>query len=177
MNAAVRKKSPYVEVGILLLAVVDSAEEVLVLKENAVLDILGDQCKILIDDPAAAHVHMADFGVAHLAVRQTYEKAGSIALLEGTFCHQFVHDRCLCHVYCVCDVVLGQTISVKNHQNYRFLFHALISFFIIEIMTILIYKILPFFGMVLNRFFTFPCLCAKVLRLPFPAFPSGRSSS
>ena len=48
------------EVGILLFAVVDGAEEVLILEENAVLDIFCDECQILIDDPSGADIHVAN---------------------------------------------------------------------------------------------------------------------
>ena len=40
------------EVGILLFAVVDSAEEVFILEENTVLDVLCDEGEVLIDDPS-----------------------------------------------------------------------------------------------------------------------------
>ena len=41
-----------------------------VLEELAVADALVDAGEVLVDDPAGAHVHVADFGVAHLAGRQ-----------------------------------------------------------------------------------------------------------
>ncbi|MNZ99418.1 hypothetical protein D3C78_1187410 [compost metagenome] len=41
-----------------------------VLEELAVANGLGDAGEVLVDDTAGAQVHVTDFGVAHLPVRQ-----------------------------------------------------------------------------------------------------------
>ena len=50
--AAVGEQTPYMQVGIILLAVIDSAQQLFVLEENSVFDIFCDQGQVLIDDAA-----------------------------------------------------------------------------------------------------------------------------
>ena len=121
--AAVGKQAPDVQIGIVLFTVIDGAEQFFVLEEYAVLDIFGDQCQVLIYDAAAAHVHMADLGVAHLAIRKTYEQSGGIALLERILFHQLIHYRGLCHIDRIGLLVLRQAITVQYHKYYGFSFH------------------------------------------------------
>ena len=81
--AAVAQKAHQVQIAAGLLAIGDSIEESGILKEIAVRNGLGYAGQLLIYDAARAHVHMADFAVTHLAVRQTYVHAGSADLGVG----------------------------------------------------------------------------------------------
>jgi hypothetical protein len=49
---------------------IDSGADGRVLEELAVADRFGHACEVLIHHAAGAEVHVADFGVAHLAIRQ-----------------------------------------------------------------------------------------------------------
>ena len=68
MDAAVRQKSPQVQLLAGLLGVLHRLQQGGIFKEVAVLDGLGDLGQILIDDAPRAHVEVSDFGVAHLPV-------------------------------------------------------------------------------------------------------------
>ena len=72
VNAAVREQTKQMQVRIADFAVVDRREDLGIFKELAVLDFLGDSGQFLINDTACAHIHVADFRVAHLAIRKTY---------------------------------------------------------------------------------------------------------
>ena len=82
-----------------------------------VLDGLGDAREVLIDDAPGAEVHVADFGVAHLAVGQPdilavgVQQGGGIALLQR------VHDR---RPGAIDGVVLGVvvlTVAIEDQQR------------------------------------------------------------
>ena len=63
------------------------------LEELAVADALVDAREVLVDDPAGAHVHVADLGVAHLAGGQADRFAGGDQLRVRIPLHQRVVDR------------------------------------------------------------------------------------
>ena len=86
-----------------------------ILEEIAIIDCLGDTCQFLIDNTAGTHVHVTDFGVAHLAIRKAYRHTGCITLLERACCFQFVHDRCICKIHRVVLMYITLAIAVKNH--------------------------------------------------------------
>src|SRR5438477_9801995 len=50
-------------------------------------------CKILKDDAAGAQIEMADFGVAHLALRQTYVGAAGAELAAGIIAIELIVKR------------------------------------------------------------------------------------
>jgi hypothetical protein len=54
---------------------VASREQFRIVKKRAVLDCRIDAREILIDDPPGADIHVSNFGIAHLTVRQTHELA------------------------------------------------------------------------------------------------------
>ena len=66
--AAVRQKPPQVQLFTVLCSVLHCLEKRGVLEEFAVLDLLGDLGKVLIDDAPRAHVEVSDLGIAHLSV-------------------------------------------------------------------------------------------------------------
>ena len=72
--AAIRKKSPQMQVGMILLTVIDRTQELFVLKEHSVLNVLSDQCEILVNDPSRSDIHMTNLGITHLPVRKSYRK-------------------------------------------------------------------------------------------------------
>ena len=72
MNTTIRKKTPEVEIGVVLLTIVDSSEKILILKEDTVFNIFCDKCQILINDTAGTDIHMTDLGISHLSVGKSY---------------------------------------------------------------------------------------------------------
>ena len=68
--AAVREQAHQVQRGIVLFAVFNRREEGFVVEEIAIRNCLRDAGQFLIDDPPRANVEVADFAVAHLAIRQ-----------------------------------------------------------------------------------------------------------
>ena len=127
VNAAVGEQTPDMEVGVVLLAVLDSAEELFVLKEDAVLDILCDESEVLVDDTAGTDVHVTYLGVTHLSVRKSYSKSGSISELIRALCHQLIHNGCVSHLDGVTLFLLRDAVAVEDHHYYRFLSHINIS--------------------------------------------------
>ena len=72
VDTAIGNKTPEMELAACLFDMADSVKELLILKECAVLDVLCDSGKLLINNAACAHVCVAHFAVAHLSVRKTY---------------------------------------------------------------------------------------------------------
>ena len=121
---AVGQESPQMQIRALFDTVVDCLVELRVCKEISVLDHLGDLGKILIDDTAGAHIHMAHLGVAHLTVGKTDCHSGSVSFNKRTLCHQFFHHGSLSHSHRICFFDVGETVAVKDHQYNRFLSHV-----------------------------------------------------
>ena len=118
---AVGKKSPEMQVGIVLLAVLDGCQKLFIFIELAVPDQLADQCQILINDPSGSDIHMSHLGISHLSVGKSYGHAGCEARDKGALSHQLVDIRGLCHVYGICFLVIGQSETIQDHKYYRFL--------------------------------------------------------
>ncbi len=77
VHAAVTQKTHEMEpIALTGFGLSQRIEQNLIVVELALVDIFVDQGQILIDDPAGAEDHMADFGIAHLARRQTDIDAG-----------------------------------------------------------------------------------------------------
>ena len=112
---AARGDQPHqVERRAVLPAVLRRLEESLILEEIPVLDRFRDPGQLLVDYSPRAHVHMADFRVAHLAVRKADRKTAGIAPDEGIFLLQAVHIRGLCLPDRVVLVVVGDPVAIKN---------------------------------------------------------------
>ena len=114
------------EVGILLFAVVDRTEEVFILKENTILNILCDECEVLIDDSAGTDIHVANLRVAHLSVRKSYCKAGCKTLNIRALSHKLVDNGSLCHCDGIVFLGVGKSETVKNHKYYRSALHIIL---------------------------------------------------
>ena len=92
------------------------AHQHVVFLHRAIHDGLGDQRQLLIDDAARAHVGVADFRVAHLAVRQADEFAGSLQMARVVVCHEAVEDRRLRSFYCIALIELA-TDAAAIHDD------------------------------------------------------------
>ena len=103
------------QVGILHFAVVDRFEDLRILEKYTVLDFLGDPCELLVDDPAGAHVHVSDFGIAHLPVRESYRHTAGISLNKRNTLHKPADDRSICHGDSVSFGIVVKAIAVQDH--------------------------------------------------------------
>ena len=115
VNAAVGQKSVNVQIGILHFTVVDRFEDLGILKEYSVLDLLGDPCKFLINDPAGAHIHVTDLGIAHLPVRESYRHTAGISLYKRNTLHKPADDRSICHGNSVSFGIVVKAIAIQDH--------------------------------------------------------------
>ena len=91
-----------------------------VLEELTVADGLGHPGKVLIDDAARAQVHVTDFGVAHLPVRQAdiHARAGNEAMrLAGA---QAVVDRRVSGVDGVVFRAFAVAEAIQDDQDQGF---------------------------------------------------------
>ena len=90
VHAAVGKQAHDVQGLAIGLGVLDGLDIDLVFKELAGLDLLGDLRQDLEHHAAGADVGVTHLGVAHLALRQTHVKAGSLQLGAGVLGKELV---------------------------------------------------------------------------------------
>ena len=95
----------------------------------AVFDCHVNTGQVLHNDASGTQIHVADFGVAHLTVRQADGKSGSFNQAMRTFFNKPVPIRRLA----VFDgIVRGNrssvTPTVQNQKHYGFLCHYFLSF-------------------------------------------------
>ena len=83
--------------------------------------------EVLVHDASGAEVHMPDFGVAHLSVRQSDVFSAGLQVAERISGAQAVNERLPLCVDCVAVVVTPFAPTVENHQKY-FSVHYLVFF-------------------------------------------------
>ena len=98
---------------------VHARDQGLAREELAVANALVDAREVLIDDPAGAHVHVADFGVAHLSCRQTDGFARRDQLRVRVAAHQLVEDGLARHRDCVVRTVGANAPAVEDDEDDR----------------------------------------------------------
>ncbi len=91
-----------------------------VLEELTVTDGLGHPGEVLIHHATGTEVHVADFGVAHLPVRQTDIHARTRDQAVGHAGAQAVQDWLLGRIDGVGFVAFAVTEAIQNHQDQRF---------------------------------------------------------
>ena len=101
--------------GVVFLRVLYSREKLLIFKEVAILDCLGDSCEILVNNAACAHVCVADLRVAHLSVRKSDGKAGCLARNKRIISHKTIKNGCVSDGKCVVVLARIETYAVKDH--------------------------------------------------------------
>ena len=124
VNTTIREKTPEMEIGTILLAVLDCSEKLFIFEEGTVFDVLGDQGQILVDDTAGTDIHMTYLGVTHLSVGKSDCESGCKTLNERALCLELVDDGSVCHLDSVILGAVRQSESVKYHKNYRSAFHV-----------------------------------------------------
>ena len=83
----IREKSHEMDSRIVFFCIFHCCKKCFILKEISIVDLFGDSGKFLIYDTSCTHIHMSDFGVAHLSVRKTYGKSAGISLHKRILCH------------------------------------------------------------------------------------------
>ncbi len=91
-----------------------------VLEELAVADRFGHACEVLVYHSSGAEVHVADFRVAHLAVRQTHVHTGTGDQAVGYGGSQAVEYRLVGRVHGVVVVAFTVSEAIENYQDQRF---------------------------------------------------------
>ena len=95
-----------------------------VLEHLTVLDGLGDEGELLVDDEAGTHVGVADLGVAHLAIGQANGHAGGVDGGHGVLCHQRIDEGLVGGGHSVTvGLVGGPAEAIHDAEHYGFLGH------------------------------------------------------
>ena len=87
--------------------------------KRALLDGLGDAGEVLVDDAPGPQVHVADLGVAHLAVRQAHVAAIGVDQAVGLLLPQAVHHRSAGGEDGVVGGRFVVAVAVEDDQGYR----------------------------------------------------------
>ncbi len=99
---------------------IDGRADGRVLEELAVADRFGHAGEVLIDHSSGAEVHVADFRVAHLAVRQAHIHARTGDQAVGQGGGQAVQHRLVGRVHGVVVVAFTVSEAIENYQDQRF---------------------------------------------------------
>ena len=119
VDALVLEESEEMELRVVLLPVGDEVRPLLALEELAGRESVVDALQLLDDDPARAHVEVADFGRALIAVRQPNRLAAAVEKAVRIPRPNLVDDGRLRPVHRVPLLALVHTPAITNDQNYR----------------------------------------------------------
>jgi len=120
VNTAIRQQTQDVHGLACTHCLVDSGADGRVLKELAITDRLGDAGEILIHHAAGTQVHVADLGVAHLAVRQTDIHARTRDQAVRHARAKTIQHRFLGRINGVVFVTFTVTEAIQDDQDQRF---------------------------------------------------------
>ena len=115
VDAAIGQKSHDMQRRAVPAAVLHALQQRRIPEEISVLNALGNARQFLVDDPSGTHVQMADFGIAHLSVRQSDRQSGGISLNKGTLLHQPVKIRCIRQSNRIVLSFFTESESVHDH--------------------------------------------------------------
>ncbi len=88
-----------------------------IVEERTVRDGFADPGELLIDNPAGTEIHMADFGIAHLAARQPHVRAGTGNQRVWPVVPQIVPHRRAGHCDCVSLGIFPVSPPVEHDEN------------------------------------------------------------
>jgi len=91
-----------------------------VLEELAIADRFGDTGEVLIDHSSGAEIHVADFRVAHLAIRQAHVHARTGDQAVGLAGGQTVQYGLVGRVHGVVVVAFTVSEAIENYQDQGF---------------------------------------------------------
>ena len=128
MHAAVAQQTHQVNGLAGLLGGIQGMDQGRFLKKLAVLNILGDTGQFLIHDTASAHIQVAHFTIAHLAVRQTHVHAAGAQLGIGVLGLQRVQMRRALLIDRIALMSRIDAEAIHNDQSRHGLIHKIIPF-------------------------------------------------
>jgi hypothetical protein len=117
MDTTVRGKAHQMQLFAGRLDIVEGRTDLLVFEEPVLAAGDIDLHKVLIDHPAGAEIHMADLGIAHLAVRKAHIFAAGLKVGTGILGAKCVDIRCTLGPYSVGIIVAALTPAVQNHKK------------------------------------------------------------
>ena len=129
VNAAVGYQAEHMQRRIILLTVVYRVKQGRILKESAVLNLLGDPRQLLIYDTARTHIQVSYLRVAHLAFRKAHCHAAGISFHKRALRHKLIHHRRSRFRHCVAVLPVIQAVAVQDHQYCWFLSHDFLLLF------------------------------------------------
>ena len=106
-----------------VLSLIHGSQQHFVLFNAAIGNGMSDPGQALINDPAGADGHMANFRVAHLAFRQPYSLAAAQQPGVGIMGKVIIQIRCIGRGRRIRRTGRGYAPPVQNHQHYRFFPH------------------------------------------------------
>ena len=110
--AAIRQQTHQMQRRTVLLAVFHRVQKRRILEEIPVLNGLGDLSQILIYDTTRPDIQVAHLRVAHLPIRQSYEKSAGISWHAGPLLDHLIIIRLLGGGYCIAYRILIQAKSI-----------------------------------------------------------------
>ena len=117
VDTAGAAKAHEVDGDIVLLGVGEGAFDLGILGEGTVGDRAVDLHEILIHDASRTDVEMADLGVAHLAVGQTYIFTAGLEFRMGILGHEAIHERGGSVEDGIVLLMVADAIAVKDDQQ------------------------------------------------------------
>ena len=93
-------------------------QEILVLIEIPLIDVLVNESKVLVDDAAGAEDHVANFGISHLAFRQTDIHSGHGKTRYRKLPSQPIDVRNRSLSNCIALFSWIDSPSIQDHQDH-----------------------------------------------------------
>jgi hypothetical protein len=119
VDALVLKKAEEMELGIVLLPVLDEITPLLVLKEIAGCEPVVDALQFLNDDAPGAHVEMAHFGRTLVAVGKTDRLAAAVEKTMGITGADLIDNGRFGAIDAIAVLALVNTPAVTDDEYYR----------------------------------------------------------
>ena len=121
VHAARRNQAKHVQGGVRgLVDRIAGRDKFRVVEKASIRDRRVDPGQILIHHPAGAQIHMPDFGVAHLAFRQTHTQAGGMHQRMRAIAQQRTPMRQVRLGHGVVGGILAMAPAIQDQQQYRF---------------------------------------------------------
>ena len=121
VHPTIAQKTHQVEPAALIPGLSQRIQKIPVLIESPLINVFVNESKILVDDAAGAEDHVADFGVAHLAFRQTdiHSRHGKTGYRKLPAQSIDVRNRSLSNSIALFSWI--DSPSVQDHQDHRLL--------------------------------------------------------
>ena len=129
MHPARRKQTVKMQVLSVVLRAVHRVIEFGIFEKFTVLDIFRDSRKFLVDDPARAHVEMADFAVSHLSVGKTDRKSARAQKRGRIFLHKRFDVGTAFHFNGVTLLFVADSVTVHNDDHIWFIHNSFSEIF------------------------------------------------